>query len=66
VNDVLLVRGFEPLRELTSQIEGFLQIDGTPLQAVGQVLSLDEFHDQEDFAVDLFESVKSRDVRVMQ
>jgi hypothetical protein len=66
VDDALLVRGFERLRDLESQAEGLLDRDRPPLQPIRERVALDQLENEEACLVGFFETVNGRDVRVVE
>ena len=59
------MRGFETFGDLDEQRDRFVDRHGTSRNALGQGLPFHELHDEELLAAVLFESVKGRDVRVV-
>jgi hypothetical protein len=66
MNDALLVRGFERLRDLLRDRQRFVERNGTACEALRKILAFDEFHHQGVQARGLLEAVNRGDVRVIQ
>ena len=66
MDDALLVRGFERLRNLLRDRQRLLDRDRSARNALGQIVALDEFHHERRDARALFESVDAGDVRMIQ
>ena len=66
MNDSLVVRGFERLRDLCRDLQGLLEWDRASCQAVGEVFTLDQFHHERGYPPALFQAVDAGDVRMIQ
>ena len=66
MDDALLVRGFERLRNLLRDRQRLLDRDRAARNALRQIVALDEFHHERRDARALFESVDGGDVRMIQ
>jgi hypothetical protein len=66
VNDALFVRGFERFGDLLCDRNRFIDRDRALCDSLGQVVALDEFHDERRDAAALLEPVDARDVRMVQ
>ena len=62
----MFVRGFQRLRDLLGDGEGFIDRDGPLRDAIPERRPLDQFHHQRDSARALFEAVNLRDVRMIE
>ena len=66
VDDPLLVRGFERLRDLLRDGQGFVERHGSARDALRQIVAFDEFHHEGGHAPAFFEAVDRGDVRMIQ
>ena len=66
MDNALLVRSFEPSRDLSEEGECFVERDRTPSQPVGQRLPGNELHREKRDAVLFFQSIEGGDVSVIQ
>ena len=66
MDDGLLVRRFECLRNLLRNGQRLVERHGAARQPLRQILTLDEFHHERLDAVGVFQPVDSRDVRMIQ
>ena len=66
MDDAFLVRLLEGLGDLPGDPERLTDGDGTPLQALGEVLAFDELEDEKGLAVGLLEPVDRCDVRMVE
>ena len=66
MDDALLVRGFERLRDLLGNGQRFVDRDGTVRDTLGEIVTLDEFHHEGVYATGLLEPVDRRDVGMIQ
>ena len=66
MNDALLMGRFEGFGDLLRDGEGFLNRDGTLLDAIRQRRPLDQLQDQRLDALGLLQPVDAPDVRVVQ
>jgi len=66
MNDSLLVRRFERLRDLSRDRERFIDRNRASRDPLGKILALDEFHHQPGDVPAFLEAVDVRDVRMIQ
>ena len=66
MDDPLLVRGLERLGDLAGDGESLFEREGAALQPLGEILSLDELHDEGADSARLLEAVDRGDVRVLE
>ena len=66
MDDSLLVRRLEGLGDLAGDGEGLVERERPALQPLGEVLALDELHDEGAHAARLLEAVDRGDVGVLQ
>jgi hypothetical protein len=66
VDDSLLVSGLERLGDLAGDGEDLFEREGAALQPLGEILSLDELHDEGADTARLLEAVDRGDVGVLQ
>jgi hypothetical protein len=66
MDDPLFVRRFERFGNLPRDRQRLGQRDGAAREPLRQVLALDQFHDERDRAVALFEAVNRADVGMIQ
>jgi hypothetical protein len=66
MDDALLVRGFNGIRDLLCDWEDFLERNCTTHHARRQILAFDQFHDQGADIPRFFETVDVRDVRMVE
>jgi hypothetical protein len=66
VDDALLMRGFEGLGDLLRDGQRFAEGDRSTRDALRQIVTLDEFHDQRTDTVGFFDAVDGSDVRMAQ
>ena len=66
VDDALLMRGFERLRDLAGDRQGVTDRDRSTSDLLRQILTFNELHDQRTHATGFFEAVDMRDVRMVQ
>ena len=66
VDDAVLVRLLERLRDLERDAGGLLHRDGAALDAVGERVAGDQLHHQRGGALALLEAVDRRDVRMVE
>src|SRR5688500_20395224 len=66
MNHATLMCSFECFSDLLRDLEGLSDRDGAMSQALCEVLALHELEDEECDAVDLFEAVNARDIRVIE
>ena len=66
MNDPLLVRRFEGLRDLPGDGQGVVEWDRTLRDAIRERGPFDELHHERLHAVGFFEAVDGRDVRMVQ
>ena len=65
VDDPLIVRGFERLRDLLRDGQGFVERQGTARDALREIVAFDELHHQGGHAPAFFEAVDRGDVRMI-
>src|SRR5262245_5998101 len=66
MNDSFLVRRFERIRDLLSNLERLLDRNRSSLEAFLQSFAFDKFHDEEVPAVGLIQTMQRRNVCVIQ
>ena len=66
VDDPLLVRGFERLRDLLRDRQRLVERDRAACDALREILALDQFHHERGDALALFEPVDGGDIRMVQ
>ena len=66
MDDPLLVRGFERLRDLLRDGQGFVERQGSARDALRQIVTFDELHHERGHAPAFFEAVDRGDVRMIQ
>ena len=66
MNDALLVRRFERLRDLLGDGQRFIETNGAARDALRQILAFDEFHHQRDHVARAFNAVDGGDVGMIQ
>jgi hypothetical protein len=66
MNDPLLVRGLERLRDLPGDRQRFVEWDRSTRDAIGKRGPLDQFEDERADIVGLFQTVNVFDVRVVE
>jgi len=66
VNDSLVVGRFERLRNLVRDAQRFDERERTAAETLGQLLALDQLHDERTASSGFFEAVNARDVRVTE
>ena len=66
VHDAFLVRGVESLSDLCKELDGFLERNRSPRETLGERLPFHELHDEKVCAVEFFETMDSRDARMVQ
>ena len=66
MNDSLLVRGFERIRDLLRDRQGFVERNRSPRDALRQVVAFDEFHDEGGDVGCLLEAIDGPDVRMVE
>ena len=66
VDDADLMRGFERLGDLTGDGQCLVDRNGPPRDALGEVFSFDELHDDRARAARLLDAVDLRNVRVVE
>ena len=66
MDDPLLMRRFERVRDLLGDGQCFFDRDGAARDALRQIVALDEFHHQRTDTAGFFQSVNDRDVGMVQ
>jgi hypothetical protein len=66
MDDALLVRGFECLRDLLRDRQGLVERDRATRDALREILTVDEFHHERVHADGFLEPVDRRDVGMIQ
>ena len=66
MNDPLLVRSLERIGELSRDRERFVEGDGAAGNPLGEIVALDELHDEGVHVRGLFKSVDRRDAGMIQ
>ena len=66
MDDALLVRGLNGIRDLLCDQEDLVERTGTAHDAVRQILAFDQFHDKGKDTLRFFETVNLRDVRMVE
>ena len=66
MDDALLVRGFERVRDLLRDGQRLIDRDRATRDPLRQIITLDEFHHEGREAPALFEAVEGGDVRMIQ
>ena len=66
VDDPLLVRGFERVRDLPGDGQGFVERHGAARDTLRQIVTVDEFHHESRHAPAFLETVDRGDVRMIE
>ena len=66
MNDPLLVRGFEGLRDLLRNRQCFVEWHGALRDTIGERRPFDQLHHQRSDAIRVFETIDRRDMRMVQ
>src|SRR5262245_33125375 len=66
MNDVSLMCGFEPLRDLMRNVESFLDRNRTACNAIGERFALHEFKHEKSLIVCFLEIVDRSDIRMVE
>ena len=66
MDDALLMRGFERLGNLLGDGQRLVDGHGPSRDALGEIVALNEFHDERSHAAGFFQAMDVRNVRVVQ
>ena len=66
MNDSLFVRGFERIRDLLRDRQGFVECNGSPRDALRQVVAFDQLHHEGGDVGCLLEAIDGPDVRTVE